>query len=117
NNYKDISPTRRYVVDTWNTGFQVIQMANVLIDKISELDPEVFADGQAGKDLYLGEARFFRAFQYRYLVSTYGDIPLLTEPIESAKADFVRDPVSSIHAQMVEDFSFEIGRASCRESG
>lgn len=106
NSYKDISPTRRYVVDTWNTGFEVIQMANVLIDKIEELEPKVFEDGQAGKDLYLGEARFFRAFQYRYLVSTYGDIPLLTEPVESAKADFVRTPANEVLAQMEEDFRF-----------
>lgn len=106
NNYKDISPTRRYVVDTWNMGYRIIQMANVLIDKIEDLDPEIFAQGQAGKNIYLAEARFFRAFQYRYLVSTYGDIPLLTEPVESARADFVRDPVSEVRAQMIEDFSF-----------
>ncbi len=106
NNYKDISPTRRYVVDTWNTGYQVIQMANVLIDKVGELEADAFKDGQAGKDLYLAEARFFRAFQYRYLVSTYGDIPLLTEPVESAKADFVRTPAAEVLAQMEADFRF-----------
>lgn len=106
NSYKDISPTRRYVVDTWNTGYQIIQMANVLIDKIQDLDAAVFENGEDGKNLYLGEARFFRAWQYRYLVSTYGDIPLLTEPVESAKADFVRDPVSAVHAQMEQDFEF-----------
>lgn len=106
NSYKDIAPNRRYVVATWNTGFQIIQMTNVLIDKIGELEPDVFEGGDAGKNLYLGEARFFRAFQYRYLVSTYGDIPLLTEPVESAKADFVRDPVSAVRKQMQEDFRF-----------
>ncbi len=104
--YANITPIARYVVDTWNTGFEMIQRANVLIEKIGELDSEVFENGEEGKNLYLGEARFFRSFVYRYLVSTYGDIPLLTEPVKSAKADFVRDPASEIHSLMVEDFSF-----------
>ena len=106
NSYLDISPIRRYVVDTWNTGFEIIQWANVLIDNIEELDAEQFENGEAGKNLYIGEARFFRAFAYRYLVSTYGDIPLVTEPVETAKADFVRNPVADIHALMEEDFTF-----------
>src|SRR5690606_22193121 len=100
NSYEDITPIVRYVVDTWNTGFQIIQWANVLIDKVGQADPSLFKDGEAGKNLYIAEARFFRAFAYRYLVSTYGDIPLLTTPVSSAKADFTRDPVASIHELM-----------------
>ena len=106
NSYNDLTPIWRNVVDTWNVGFQVIQWANVLIDKVEEADPVVFDEGEAGKNKYIAEGRFFRAFAYRYLVSTYGDIPLLREPVNSAKADFVRDPVADIHELMVEDFRF-----------
>src|SRR5690554_5734328 len=106
NSYNDMTPIWRNVVDTWNVGFQIIQWANVLIDKVEEADPAVLEGGEAGKNKYIAEGRFFRAFAYRYLVSTYGDIPLLTEPVNSAKADFVRDPVSSIHELMVEDFQY-----------
>lgn len=106
NTYEDLTPIWRNVVDTWNAGFQIIQWANVLIDKVEQADPAAFSDGEAGKNVYLAEGRFFRAFAYRYLVSTYGDIPLLREPVTTAKADFVRDPVADIHAFMVEDFQF-----------
>lgn len=106
NSYEDATPIARYVVDTWNTGFQIIQWANVLIEKVGLADPSVFKDGQAGKDLYIAEAKFFRAFSYRYLVSSYGDIPRLETPVSSAKADFTRDPAASIHELMVEDFKF-----------
>lgn len=106
NSYEDATPIARYVVDTWNTGFQIIQWANVLIEKVGLAEPSVFKGGQAGKDLYIAEARFFRAFAYRYLVSSYGDIPLLKSPVASAKADFTRDPVASIHELMAEDFKF-----------
>src|SRR5690606_8727739 len=52
------------------------------------------------------EARFFRAFAYRNLVSTFGDIPLIDKPVETAKADFVRDAASAILKLMEEDFKF-----------
>ena len=106
NTYKDMTPTFRVPVDTWNAGFQIIQWANVLIDKTQKADASIFKGGEAGKNKYIAEGKFFRAFAYRYLVSTYGDIPLLKEPVNSAKADFVRNPIAEIHALMVEDFKF-----------
>ncbi|MDO6436189.1 RagB/SusD family nutrient uptake outer membrane protein [Cyclobacterium sp. 1_MG-2023] len=106
NSYTDMTPVWRNVIATWNVGFEIIQWANVLIDRVESADPEVFAEGEAGKNKYIAEARFFRGFAYRYLVSTYGDIPLLTEPINSAKADFIRNPVADIHNLMVEDFQY-----------
>lgn len=106
NSYEDMTPEWRNVNDTWNVGFEIIQWANVLIEKVQLADPVDFQGGEAGKNKYIAEGRFFRAFAYRYLVSTYGDIPLIREPIKTAKADFVRDPVSEIHNLMVEDFKF-----------
>ncbi len=107
NSYKDdLYPTARMVVDTWRTGFQIIQWADVLIDKVGKADSTNFDGGIAGKNKYIAEGRFFRAWVYRYLVSTYGNIPLITTPINSTKDDFVRDPVADIHNLMVEDFKF-----------
>ena len=106
NSYNDMTPVWRNVVDTWNAGFEIIQWATLLIDKVEQADPAAFQDGEAGKNKYIAEAKFFRGFAYRYLVSTYGDIPLITEPINSVKADFIRNPVSEIHALMEEDFKF-----------
>lgn len=106
NSYLDVNPIRRYVVDHWRTGYEIIQASNVLIEKIEGLDASVFEKGEAGKNLYLGEAKFFRAYSYRFLVSTYGDIPLLKKPTKSAKADFTRDPVAEVHKLMEEDFKF-----------
>ncbi|MBD3631123.1 RagB/SusD family nutrient uptake outer membrane protein [Cyclobacterium sp.] len=106
NSYSDMTPVWRNVIATWNVGFEIIQWANVLIDRVEMADPVVFAEGETGKNKYIAEARFFRAFAYRYLVSTYGDIPLLTEPINSARADFIRNPVADIHNLMVEDFQY-----------
>jgi len=106
NSYADMTPIWRPVTTHWQVGFQIVQWANVLIDQLEQLDASVFADGEVGKNGYIGEARFFRAFAYRNLVSTFGDIPLLDKPTASAKADFERDPVASIHELMASDFQF-----------
>jgi hypothetical protein len=107
NSYKDdVHPTARMVVDTWKTGFQIIQWADVLIDKVSKADSSSFKGGIAGKNKYIAEGRFIRAWIYRYLVSTYGDVPLIKEPVNKAKDDFARAPIADIHNLMVEDFQF-----------
>jgi hypothetical protein len=102
----DLTPVCNQVKSYWKTGFQIVGWANLLIEKTQLLDPSVFKDGEAGKNMYIGEARFFRAFAYRNLVSAYGDIPLLTEPVKTAKDDFVRDPAASILKLMEDDFKF-----------
>ena len=99
-----LTPSSKEVTDNWDTGFRTIARANLLIESINNADEKKFI--QETKNAYLAEARFFRAWSYRHLVSTYGDIPLLTEPVKAAKTDFKRDPVAEIHKLMVEDFKF-----------
>ncbi len=106
NSYSLMTPNSAYVVNTWNTGFEVIKMANVLIAGVEKGDPENFSDGEKGKKRLIAEGRFFRAWMYRYLASTFGDIPLMTEPIATAKSDFVRDPIKNVYEQMIEDFKY-----------
>ena len=106
NSYLDLNPTFKADTAHWNTGYRIVQRANVLISKIKGLEPTIFSAGEAGKNIYLAEARFFRAWAYRNLVSTYGDIPLLTEPVSTAKDDFVRNPIADVQKLMEDDFKF-----------
>lgn len=108
NSYTFMTSTSRWVVDTWNAGFRIIGEANSLIEGVKKADSQNFDQGEAGKNLYIAEARFFRAWVYRYLVSTYGPIPLLTKPIKDARVSFDRTPVEDIYKQMAEDYKFAI---------
>ena len=89
----------------WIWNYELIQRANVLIEGIENADPVIWTN-PAQKDAYLAEGRFFRAFAYRTLVSFYGDVPLVTEVIRSAKTDFVRTPKAEIYKLMEEDLIF-----------
>lgn len=99
-----LTPASNEVRDNWDTGYRIIARANLLIESINNADEEVFIN--ESKNVYLAEAKFFRAWAYRPLVSTYGDIPLITEPVKTARVDFTRDPVAEIYKLMVEDFKF-----------
>ena len=85
----------------WNSGYELIQRANVLIEKIETSNDDIWFN-EAQKKAYMAEARFFRAWAYNFLVPLWGDVPLIKEVISSAKADFVRAPKADVY-QLIED--------------
>ncbi len=100
-----VTSENTYLRNYWTWNYELIQRANVLIEGINNADVTIWSS-EAQKNAYLGEAMFFRAFAYRILVSTYGDVPLVTGVIKSAKTDFVRTPKAEVYKQMEDDLIF-----------
>ena len=94
-----------YIRNYWIWNYELIQRANVLIAGINASNPSIWTN-DAQRNAYLAEAMFFRAFAYRILVSFYGDVPLVSEVVKSAKADFVRAPKADIYKLMEDDLTF-----------
>lgn len=89
----------------WEDSYQLIQRANTLIDGIENADEEIWSNPQK-KNEYLAEAMFFRAWTYYFLVSLWGDVPLVMEKITTAKVDFTRAPKEEIYKAMEADLTF-----------
>lgn len=106
NNYLT-SVTPQYIViqHWWLYLYAEIQQANTLIDGINKLDEKLWIN-DAQKMGYLAEAKFFRAWAYRIAVTLWGDVPLITEVIQTAKTDFVRAPKADIYKQIEDDLLF-----------
>ena len=100
-----VTSTSTYLTYFWTWNYELIQRANVLIAGINASNAAIWAS-DAQKNAYLAEAMFFRAFASRILVSTYGDVPLVTEVVKSAKTDFVRTPKAEVYKQMEDDLVF-----------
>lgn len=98
----DITPTSDLPKRFWTKAFDLVYQANTVIAGIESLEWK----NEDRKNKYLAEARFFRAFSYRILVTLYGDVPLVTEPIVTPKTDFVRAPKADIYNLMEQDFTF-----------
>lgn len=55
------------------------------------------------KNQLLGEAKFWRAWLYFYLVNYFGDVPLVTSTNALEEGLKPRSPVSAVYAQIVQD--------------
>tara|TARA_B110000037_G_scaffold19055_2_gene20036 strand:- start:354 stop:1997 length:1644 start_codon:yes stop_codon:yes gene_type:complete len=99
--YAKINSTNTIVSVYWKILYKMIANANTIVANItvSELNQE-------DKLRIEGNARFFRAFAYRFLVYLYGDVPLVTAEITTPRFDFTRAPVNDVLAFMKEDLEF-----------
>ena len=98
----DIVPTTSRTTEYWTKAFDIVYQANIVLDAIENIEWESEDD----KNSYLGEIRFFRAFGYRILVTMWGDVPLITEPVNTPKTDFVRADSDEIYDLLESDLEF-----------
>jgi len=85
----------------WNGAYQAINIANGAIKHIPNI---AMADGE--RQRLIAEARFFRAFNYFYLVKTFGAIPMSTEPYESLENIFLpRTEAARVYTQIEDDLN------------
>ncbi len=88
------------VVDPiWNDCYEAINIANGAITYIPEMDMSAATSSQL-----IAEAKFFRAFNYYYLVKTFGDVPMPTEPYESLNNLYLqRTPAADVYTLIESD--------------
>lgn len=82
------------VYNTWASAYQGIEMSNYFlanVDKVPVTDTALI-------NRMKGEARTIRAYQYLKLVGLFGDVPLVTEPLDvPAASKLTRTPASQIY--------------------
>lgn len=94
-----------YFDGAWDACYLAISRANLAINNI----PETPGLEEAEIQLLTAQARFFRAFNYYYLVKTFGDVPLILEPYSSLENLYVeRTPVAQVYAQIVDDLKYAV---------
>ena len=83
----------------WDGCYKAINVANGAIKHI----PEIAMDGSVAARL-VGEAKFFRAFNYFTLVKTFGAVPMPTEPYESMENLYLeRTAVETVYGLIESD--------------
>jgi len=84
--------------DIWDNCYKAINVANNAIVSI----PNITMDSGTAAQL-TAEAKFFRAFNYFYLVKTFGDVPLLLEPSTLENLYPERTAAATVYEQIVSD--------------
>ena len=92
--------------------YSVVNAANTIIVQVQTRE-DVNWNGPGGtaeenKNRILGEARALRAWAYRHLSGTWGDVPLNLEESKGStiKTDWVRTPVTEVRRQILRDLLF-----------
>ncbi len=87
----------------WTTAYTALNNINLLI--AAAQNPAVTGTSAANKAYVGSEAKFYRAYLYEFLVTLWGAVPLITQPVQGVKVDFTRASVDSVNGQIVKDLT------------
>jgi len=92
------------ILSFWRDYYGGIKLANTLLKYIDK--PTDISDKE--RDRIRGEALFLRAYFYFMLVTNFSDVPLILEPINSAKIEELqipRTPAKLVYEQIIKDMT------------
>lgn len=95
-----------YVKSFWEWAYGFIASSNLILEYSEKSN--VNWDKPTDKTYYQAEARFFRAYAYRYLIYLYGDVPWVEKVQKDFQLDFTRTPREEVLQNMVKDLEFAI---------
>ncbi|MGQ7868140.1 RagB/SusD family nutrient uptake outer membrane protein [Sunxiuqinia sp. sy24] len=93
-----------YASKWWSRCYDYIFKANVIIARAESDVVEWISEDE--KNAIVGEAKFLRAFAYRFLANMYGGVPLVLEETSGPKFDYERATQEAIYKQCKDDLTF-----------
>lgn len=86
------------VKESWGTHYKIIQAANGIIKGA----PKAEQASESERNIAIGQAKYWRAYAYFYLVRLFGDLPL---NVDNTGDDYTKElsSVEDVYALIVED--------------
>lgn len=98
--HENLTTSNAIVLDFWQTYYEDMFKINNVLAKIDDKDLAI-------KPQIQGECRFLRALYYFDMVRAWGDVPLVTTPLNVSDAyKMPRTPAADVYKQIVEDLEF-----------
>jgi len=98
-----INPTSGIFTDVYARHYSMIFNANTIIEQTE--NPAVTLTA-AEKLSVQAEARFFRAYAYRYLSYLFGGVPIIDKPVTVPNLAYTRNTRAKVYDFCVKDFEF-----------
>lgn len=116
NNFQKAITGNVYVEEAWNTNFNGIFRANVVLEQLAKNGVNVNSATLATR--LEAESRFLRAFFYFDLVRYFGKVPVVDHPVLASEAVTIpRSPVGDVYKLIIEDLQFAISNLSPSYTG
>ncbi len=90
----------------WTRLYGMVQRTNAIIDRADA--PEAKWASAAEKNAIVAEAKFLRAFFYKFLANMWGGVPLVLNETKAPKFDYVRATQEEVYKQCKADLDFAI---------
>ncbi len=90
----------------WNRFYGMIYQCNAIINRAQQ--PEAKWNSEADKDEVIGEAKFLRAFCYRFLANMWGNVPIVTEETTRPKFNYTNSKQEDVYKLCKEDLEYAI---------
>lgn len=101
----DITPSQGTISDYWEYAYRSINAANFAIEGIPTSSSASFTAEE--QKLFIAEARFMRAFDYLFLVTLWGDVPLITHQLKGFdEFEQPRTPKAEVYKQIIADLKY-----------
>lgn len=98
-----VNPTSGIFYDVYTRHYFIINQANNILEQTNNARVSLT---EAEKLIVRAEARFFRAYAYRYLSFLFGGVAIIDKPSTAPKLDFVRASRADVYAFAIQDFEF-----------
>ena len=102
--------TGGYETAIYNDSYVGITRVNLFLKNLGTYKGADISDSQ--RKIYEGEVRFIRAFLYFQLYSIYGDVPLVTQPLDLSNQKQPKVPAAQVLAQITADLDYGIANLS-----
>ena len=108
----EITPSNSRLFNSWSQIYNGISKANTVLQKVP-LIQDAQLDVNNRRQQILGEASFLRAYHYYNLVTLWGGVPLVTEPVSSTSPSETNKPRATeteVYNQIITDLDFALSR-------
>lgn len=90
----------------WSRLYSMIYSCNVIIDRADSESAQWVSEAE--KNAIVGEAKFLRAFAYRFLANMWGNAPIVLKETTSPQFNYKSATQEEIYKQCKEDLEFAI---------
>ncbi len=99
-----LDPGSLIIDDTWQGYYRGIKRANWVIAKVPDIDMDVDLRARI-----VAEAKFLRAYFYFKMVRWWGELPLVTSPLEREDISIARSSVDEVYRIIEQDLKDAAG--------